>query len=171
MKRYIIVSLILFVIVGGITSCKQEEYVHVGSNWDALHKLKAPENTFNVRVSGVKKAKLGDDLSFKVTSDKSGKLWIVQADPGDELTILFPNEKMHDNTISAGKSVQVPPKDADWSIEASEPAGKSIVAFVVTTGDINIADVLSGEKDMSKALRIVDKSDEWGIEKMVVDIK
>jgi len=170
MKHYMIAGMILLMIVAGISACKEEKYVHVGPKWDALHKLTPPEDSFRVRVSGDERAKLGEDLSFRVTSDKDGKLWIVQVDPRDELTLLFPNERMRDNTISAYKSVVIPPKEADWRIEAGEPAGKSVIAFVVTTGDIDIRDVLSEKKDISKALRLVNESGEWGIEKLVIDI-
>ncbi len=170
MKQYIIASLILFMTISGLIGCK-EEYIHVGANWDALYKLKAPEKTFSVGVRGKEQAKLGDDLSFKVASEKNGRLWIVQVDPDDSLTLLFPNEKMSDNAISADKSLVIPPENADWGIEASKPIGKSIVAFFVTTGDTDIHDVLSQGKDISKAIRLVQDSDEWGVEKLVIDIE
>ena len=170
MKHYMAAGMILLMTVAGISACKEEKYVHVGPKWDALHKLTPPEDTFQVRVSGNVKAKLGENLSFRITSGKDGKLWIVQVDPQDELTLLFPNENVSDNTISARKSLSVPPRGAEWSIEASEPAGRSVVAFVITTGPIDIRDVLSEKKDISKALRLVNESGEWGIGKLVIDI-
>jgi hypothetical protein len=174
MKQWIVASLILFLTVSGLIGCKEEEYIHVGANWDALHKLKAPEKTFSVRVSGKDRAKVGENLSFKVTSEKNGRLWIVQVDSDDNLNLLFPNEKMSDNTISADKAFVIPPENAGWSIEATEPLGKSIVAFFVTTGNRDIQDIFSKEskgKDISKSLRLVEDSEEWGVEKLVFDTK
>ncbi len=172
MRHYAVKSLIriMLIMLAGIIGCKEEKYVHVGPNWDGLHKLKPSDRTFRVSVSGKNSAKIGDDLFFKITSEKDGRLWVVQVDPEDELSVLFPNQAISDNTISAGKSVSVPPKGVDWSITAGKPVGKSIVAFVVTTGDTDIGDVLTGEKDISKALKIA-KSSDWGIEKLVIDIK
>jgi hypothetical protein len=165
-------NLLIFFIITALTviGCK-EEYVRVGSNWDALYNLKAPEKSFKVKVKGKEKVKIGDALTFTVTSEKNGKLWVVQVDSDDETTLLIPNDKMTDNRVFAGSEITIPPKGVNWGIEAGEPRGKSVVAFIVTTGDADIGDVLSQRKDVSKAIRLVSDAGEWGIHKLVIETK
>jgi len=163
----LLVMLCLFVC---LSSCKKE-YIHVGENWDYIHKLKKPENTFSVSVTGKSSARLGDELSYTVTSEKSGNLWVVQVDPEDTLSLLFPNDIEQDNHIYADRPLTVPPKDGSWSIQASEPAGESVVVFVVTTGEVEINDVLEVQNSMEKAISIVRKTPSWGFARKVVEIK
>jgi len=146
-----------------------DRYVHIGPNWDALHKLEAPEDGFKVRIKAKTSLEIGDKMTFKATAEKDGRLWIVQVDPDDNPSLIFPNEKMPDNKIKAFTTITVPPEDAAWSIAASEPSGKSIVGAIVTTGDLDLRDVFEG-KDMDKALRIVEDEPTWGLAKVVVDV-
>ena len=149
-------------------ACK--EYVHVGPNWDALHKMQLPENTFNVKVTGPGKAAPGDDLSFKVTSAESGRLWVVQVGSDDTMSVLFPNDLHKNNTISSHSPVSIPPREADWEIIAQKPLGETIVAFVVTTGETDLSDVLNQDKSMSKAIIIVASSPAWGMARQILEI-
>jgi len=92
-----------------LSGCQDKEYVHVGPNWDTIHKLQSSEKSFKVDVSGVKSNySLGDKLAFEVDSEKSGKLWIVQVDPNDNVTLIMPNQLQSDNTITAGQSFANP---------------------------------------------------------------
>lgn len=170
MKKLTILVLALFVFMGA-TACKEEKYIHVGPNWAALNDLKPSDKTFGVDARGERDLKLGDEITFTVTSTKAGKLWVVQVDPKDRVTLLFPNEQAKENALSANKPFNVPPKDANWDITAGEPAGKSIVAFIVTTGGTDLQDVLGQQKNMTKALRLVERTPAWGLEKVVVDVK
>ena len=162
----VLLGLCLLLVAGG---CKKE-YIHVGKNWDFIHKLKKSENSFQVVVSGTSSAEIGGDLQYTVTSEKDGKLWVVQVDPDDELSLLFPNEVATDNTIRAERPLLLPPTNGEWAIEASEPAGESVVVFVVTTGDVDIDDILVDENSMAKAMRIIEKTPSWGFARKVVEI-
>lgn len=152
------------------TGCQKDRYIHVGSNWDALHKLEPPEESFGVTAGGPGKTALGEDLAFRVVSENEGRLWVVQVSPDDRMSVMFPNDAVRDNRIGAGETVRIPPPGADWTIAANEPAGKSIVAFVVTTGDIDLTDVLSGKDGVEKAIRVAERS-RWGLDKMVIDVR
>ena len=78
------------------------EYIHVGPNWAAIHKLKPSEKTFRVKVRGDDAFKLGETLDFKVKSKKSGQLWVVQVDPADEMTLMVPNARSSTSKIKTG---------------------------------------------------------------------
>jgi len=169
MKFSMIICLLILTASAGMMGGCKTEYTHVGANWDALHKLEPDNNGFKIKVRGTSRAKLNEILTFDVTSKKAGKLWIIQVDANDEITLLFPNQAMPDNAIPAGKTVTIPPKDAPWEITAGEPVGKSMVAFVVTTGNADIGDILTQGNDVSKALYLVQKS-EWGIYKKIIDV-
>jgi len=150
--------------------CQKDRYIHVGPNWDALNTLNPPEDGFGVSAGGPGKTTLGQDLSFRVSSEKEGRLWVVQVSPDDRMNVMFPNNAVRDNRIAAGETLRIPPRGADWAIAASEPAGKSIVAFVVTTGNIDLTDVLSGNDGMEKAIRVAERA-AWGVDKMVIDVR
>ena len=167
-QGWIVLGILVVVLLGN--GCKKE-YVHVGSNWDAINKLQKPENTFSVQVAGTGSVKVGEPLRYTVTSEKNGKLLVVQVDPKDEVSMLFPNSKARDNSIQANNPLTVPPADDSWSIVADEPKGESIVVFVVTTGDTDIDDVINNEKSMKKAIRVVEKAESWGFSKKVVEVR
>ena len=184
MKHILMICLVIFLAAAGC-ACNQEgaspgstdrtrvEYVHVGPNWAAVYDLKASEKTFSVKVKSKQDEtmKVGADLAIEVTSDKAGKVWVVQVDPEDKVTLLFPNERSKDNTIKANAPFSVPPNEATWHIEAGEPVGKSVVAFIVTAGDTDLQDVLGNKRSMTKALRLVENAPSWGLEKVVIDVK
>ena len=182
MKLRIIVSILTVLSLFFITACKEEgpapqpprtrtEYIHVGPNWASLHNLKASEKTFNVSVMGKETYKKGESIVLTVTSSKAGKLWVVQVDPQDRVTMLFPNDRSPDNQIKANTPVSIPPEGATWEVEAGEPLGKSAMAFIVTTGNTDLSHVLGAQKSMPKALNLVEAAPSWGIGKMVIDVK
>ena len=162
---------LILAIVFIVNGCKTTEYVHVGPNWDELNKIKSSEKTFSVKATVKDELKLGDRLDFEIKSKQAGKLWIVRVDPNDQVKMLFPHSHAKNNKIKAGESMIVPGKNARWHLEASKPAGKSIVAFIVTTGDTTLTDVINKQKSMPKALRLVESSPRWGLDKHVINVK
>ena len=162
--------LLLFTLLLILSGCNKTEYIHVGPNWDALNKIKPSENTFSVNANAKEKYRVGDKLEFTVSSFKEGKLWIVKVDPDDSVEKLFPNEAAKDNSIKANIPLNVPGIGAAWSFKADKPLGKSVVVFIVTTGDTDLDDVLGQNGNMAKALRLVQESPQWGLEKHVIDV-
>lgn len=169
MKQWIGI-IILALAVTMTSACREQQYIHVGKNWDALNQLEAPENAFRVAASGRRAATVGDEMRFSVTSDRDGRLWVAQVGPDDEVSVLYPNEVARENRIEAGETVHIPPPGAEWVIAAEPPLGRSIIAFVVTTGDTDLSDVLSSPEDAEKTLRIVQRND-WGMDKLVIDTR
>jgi outer membrane biogenesis lipoprotein LolB len=156
-----------------LSACMKEDrtetvYIHVGENWDAVNKLSSSEQSFKLKVTGKTDYKLGENISLQVTSEKSGKLWAVYVDPDDKLGLLIPNDIEKDQSIMAGKARNLP--GAEWELVASEPLGKSVIAFIVTTGSTDLMDVLSKQKSASKAIQIIQKDPEWAVVKTVIDV-
>ena len=175
MKVFKKISMSLFVCVGliSLVACNDKDsYVHVGPNWDALYKLDEKKADFDIKIKLKKSYLLGDNMKLSVTSPKEGKLWIVYVDPNDKVSVMFPNKMAKDNSITANKALNIPSDDS-WAIEAVEPLGHSLIAFIVTTGDGELTDVFkqSETKGISKALRLVEATPAWAMEKHVVEVK
>lgn len=175
MKVFKKIAVSLFVCFGltSLVACNDKDsYVHVGANWDALYKLDEKKADFDIKIKLKKSYSLGDNMELSVTSPKTGKLWIVYVDPNDKVSVMFPNEMAKNNSITANKSLSIPSDDS-WAIEAVEPIGQSLIAFIVTTGDGELADVFkqAETKGISKALRLVEATPAWAMEKHVVEVK
>lgn len=173
MKKIIALLLISSFIIAG---CEDEKiYIHVGPNWDMVHKLEASKDSFNVSLSGVKSNyKLGENLKLEVKSEKAGKLWIVQVDSNDEVTLLMPNQLQMDNAISANVPFNFPPAQADWSASAGEPVGESVLAFIVTTSGVDLNQVFSAKSNnniMQKTFYIIEDEPAWGLQTKVINVK
>lgn len=170
-KVQIVFYCLILTAVFGFTACTPT-YVHVGPNWDSIHKLASNDRSFNVTAYGAGSVRLGDRVRFSVTSAKSGRLWVVRVDPNDEIGVLFPNNVSGTNWIDAGKTVSVPPAGENWDILADRPVGLSTVAFIVTDPDTDLSDVLGGQNaSMSKAISFVQTRPSWGIDHIVVDVQ
>jgi|UPI00037EE65C hypothetical protein len=171
-------SLTRFICCGAVVlliGCEETQYVHVGPNWESLQQLQPGEGSFPVEVRGPEHEAVGEKIEFSVRSQKSGSLWVVQVDPADEVSLVYPNAAAKQAPITADTWQQVPPADAAWTLEADEPLGTSIFAFIVTTGDTDISDILAqgeGNKTaMSKAVRVVTEGGAWGMAKQVLKVQ
>jgi hypothetical protein len=158
-------------LVLGLVACRETEYVHVGPNWAALDKLDSAKTSFAVEAQAGNSYPIGSSLHFSVSSDAGGRLWIVQIDAADRVDLLYPNEMTADNAIKARTTVQIPPAGAEWSLEAGEPVGKSLVVFIVTTGDLDLDAALRERKDAQQFVRTVETGPAWGFAKRVVSIE
>jgi len=160
-------------VVVGLTACNEKDnYVKVGPNWDALYKLDEKKSSFDIHIKLKKSYLLGDEMTLSVTSPKEGKLWVVYVDPNDKVSLMYPNPMVTDNTIKASNKLTIP-ADNSWAVEAVEPLGHSLIAFIVTTGDGDLMDVFksSESKGISKAIRLVEATPAWSMEKHVVEVK
>jgi hypothetical protein len=156
-----------------LSACKNDDrsdttYIHVGENWAAVNELSSSSHSFNIAISGQTDYKLGEDISLKVTSEKTGKLWAIYVDPDDKLGLLIPNDIEKDQSILTGQARNLP--GAEWDLKASEPLGESVIAFIVTTGTTDLMDVLGNQKSASKAIQILTKDPEWAIAKTVINV-
>lgn len=165
------IPMLLLTLVLGACDDDIKEYVHVGPNWAALHEIKSSEKTFSVEIDAASSAILGDKIVLKVKSEQAGKLWILQVDPNDEVSLVYPNAISKNNQIAADNWQQIPAEGSNWSIEAMKPTGVSVLAFIVTSPGTDLSSVFNGQpKEMDKALRIVEKTAAWGLAKQVINI-
>ena len=135
-----------------------------------MENLKSTNDQFRVELTGKAKLNLGDEMVFQVSSSQTGRLWMVQVDPNDEVTFLFPNMPEQDNRIMGNKPVQIPPASADWVIEAGEPKGESLVAAVVTAEKFDLYKNM-GTKSTKKLADILSNAQDWGVGRMVITVE
>ncbi len=156
----------------GVVGCNENktEYVHVGPNWAKVHNLKPSDTTFSVKVEGKGAMKVGETMHFTIESAKSGKLWVVQVDPTDVVTAIFPSSYQQDNAIVADEPLTFPPTDGGYELVAAEPLGKSTIAFIVTNGNTILGDALRDGTMAAKALALRPADPEWGVGRIVVDV-
>lgn len=165
-RHWVVLPFMLGALLGG---CGQQDDVLVGPNWETVRNLKSGAQSFHVATSGRETLRLGDTLNFVVTSAQTGRLWVLQVDSHDQVNVLYPNENVADNTIMAGQPLSIPPADAGWTLEASEPLGKSLVAFIVVVGDVNLDEELQ-RRDLGQALRTVMAAPAWGATSRVIEV-
>jgi len=172
MYKICLALLLAFVLV----ACSQDkQYVNVGPNWAALHNAKPSKDSFPVELKAADHAKLGDNLALSIHSWRDGYLWLVQVDPNDTLSVLYPNQLSDDNRIAADQWQSIPRKGQNWNIEAMKPTGDCILMAIVTTtpGDINtVLDALKNPQGSTeKSLRVVSGDAAWGMAKHIITIE
>ena len=168
MKKLAIFLVIISVVLLG---CEQKKYIHVGENWAAVNAMNPDDGDFPVEVSQVKSNyQLGKEFHFEVKSSRTGRLWVAQIDADDEMSVVYPNDYVASNEIVAGESVYVPGIDEEWSLVASDPIGSTVMVFIVTKGDLELTDILQDENGISKALSIVQETDQWGFDKKIFEV-
>lgn len=170
--------LLLVVTAALFSGCatQKTEFIHVGPNWNQLSNLPSGKDV-KVRVVSEKESyKVGELMSFSVTSDKPGKLWLVSVGPDDKVSLLFPNEIAKSNDIAADTTTVIPGSSATWDMKADEPLGSNVVLALVTTGDMDrdqIVAILKGEagqQQQTKAIAIQQRSPQWGSAKAVISV-
>lgn len=168
--RYALALLLLGLFV--VAGCKRESaFVPLGPNAVAIDDLNPSGKTFLVKVETKgKKLKEGDPITFAVTSEKAGRVWVVQVDSEDNMDLLLPNDMTKANEIAAGGTISFPPADTKWNVVAEPPYGKSILACIVTTGDVDLSAALQDGGDKSKLLRLIGESPSWGVAKLIIEV-
>ncbi len=170
-KRQLVMLSAVALLSGLLGGCAKE-YVPVGANWQAVHSLQPGGRAFSVDADGPSRVRLGETLRFTVSSEKSGRLWVVHVDASDRITLLYPGNNSPSNWIDKAETVSIPSKESGQLIRAVEPRGLSTVAFIVTDPDTDLYQALSGDNaSMSKALGIVQARPSWGIRHLVVNVE
>ncbi len=141
------------------------------TNRATLESLPANPGAAQIAVeSNARSFRVGDPIRFRITSNRNGRLWIVAVNADDTATVLFPNEVMTDNRISAGTALDVPQKNLGKELRALPPAGQTSLAFIVMPENRNLDDilVLRGQK----LSRVGFASDnDWGMTLLKLEVK
>ena len=151
-----------------------DNYIHVGANWADLGNLKGDES-YKLTVKSVSDTyKIGDNMSFKVSSKRNGFLYVLYTNQQDKTIWLYPNELSGDNTIEKSRTFTVPSKDGAWHIQASGPAGKSLLTFFLFTNDAKAKSFFESHDDSAKSyskdLTVVMKKDDYGVANVVIEV-
>ena len=157
----------------GLSGCQQTE-IDVGPNWDALSRLDPAQSGFDITGKASTPVKLGERIEFEVTTPEPGRVWVLSIDGDDKLDLIYPNAMQRDNQVKAGDTVRIPPEGADWGIEAVEPTGKNLVAFLVTETDVDLERALDDardERDGEVVMQAIADRRYWGGMTQVVEIE
>jgi serine/threonine protein kinase len=71
-----------------------------------------------------------DQLSFTVTSNRDGYVYVLLEGPDGSLVQFFPNSKASGNRIKVGQRMVLP--QASWALDASEPVGSEQFVVLVS---------------------------------------
>ncbi|MBF0606412.1 MAG: DUF4384 domain-containing protein [Magnetococcales bacterium] len=177
LSKFLVVALIVGVAIAA--SCTtvyvspRTQYVTVGPNWSSLYNL-PPGRWGNVNVSGLRAVYLlGDNIGFYVTSNTTGRVWIITVGHDDKPTLVFPNQESPDSNIRAGVPFAIPPFGYPWRLTAREPVGNSLLFVLVTDASAtegDIEDII--DADSSQRAKVIrDTLPWWGSAKEVIEIR
>ena len=80
----------------------------VENNWRTLDELSPENGLFSVHASAPSQFSVGEAISFEITSERAGRLHVIQVDSQDNVIQMFPNQYDSDNEIAAGKPFVIP---------------------------------------------------------------
>ena len=141
------------------------------SNWQTLDQILPNFRGADVQVmTNARHYQVGDPIRFQITSSKAGKLWIIEVNQQDRVSVIFPHQKQANNIILANTPMMIP--DSSWGVnlQAAEPRGQSQVAFIVTPIDKTLEDVVQIDNGKLAAVAFPTNSD-WGIQRVYLEIK
>ena len=75
----------------------------------------------------------GEDVQVFVETSKDAYVTVLNVDPAGETTVLFPNRYQSDNFVPAGRTLQVPDRDAGFRIVVSGGVGAELLKVVAST--------------------------------------
>ena len=113
------------------------------------------ENTAGLKLEIVPgpRPRLGDVVTYRITSDRPGHLLVIDVNAKDEVIQLFPN-KFSDtagvgNRIVAQHATTIPDARYGFRLRAAEPTGKGTLIAIVTEDPVSLDDVLAQRKDLA----------------------
>lgn len=78
---------------------------------------------------------IGESLTIKVRSERSGYLTLFDLTPSGEVQILFPNRYQQDNYVQGGKTYEVPRPGDPFRLRIGLPRGIDYILATVTEKD------------------------------------
>lgn len=170
----LIMGVVLAAAVSGCVTTGQSMFDGFGgSNFAALDALKQPAKDgikVDVEANAGGNYHVGDPIRFKITSAKKGRLWIVKVDSENHAELLFPHGANDENTLDAGQEVLFPPRGSKQVMYADKPLGKTALAFIVTTRDAELSDVVSLKNGELRNVSFGSDM-QWGMAKLIVNVE
>ncbi|MBM2802259.1 MAG: hypothetical protein HW419_152 [Deltaproteobacteria bacterium] len=87
--------------------------------------------------------RLGEEITFLVSSNTDGYLYLFHTDAERNVTRIYPNQFQPQAIIRSGQTLQVPAPGANFKFEASPPFGLETTFAIVTTTPLSDADLQS----------------------------
>jgi len=87
--------------------------------------------------------RIGERVQIRVRVDTDAHLRIYERGPDEAVHLLFPNAWQRDDRIGAGQELVLPPPGAPYAFRVREPAGRSRLLAVASTGPIDDATPLA----------------------------
>jgi hypothetical protein len=102
----------------------------ISAEFDRIMQGRRPD--FSVRASAAQpRLRIGRDrLAFSVESARDGHVYVLLGGPDDSLLLLFPNSRVSDNRIRAGKPLNLP--QPAWALDTFEPTGREQFIVLVS---------------------------------------
>ena len=75
----------------------------------------------------------GEDVQVFVETSKDAYVTVLNVDPAGATTVLFPNRYQSDNFVTAGRTLQVPGRDAGFRIVVSGGVGAELLKVVASS--------------------------------------
>lgn len=100
-----------------------------------LGQLHNPAPSFGVRIEladGERELAVGENITFSLTSERSGFLTLVEMGPDGTVTVLLPNPHGGESRIRAGRTSTFPTAAMGFQIVARPPGGRGLVRAFVT---------------------------------------
>jgi hypothetical protein len=98
-----------------------------------------------LEILPARRIRLDDEMTFRVTSERTGHLLVLDINARGELTQIFPNR--HSDragkgaVIAAGRPITVPDAYYGFRFRAAEPVGRGLLIAIVTEDPVSLADV------------------------------
>ena len=110
------------------------------------------DNTAGVRLEILpsRRVRLGEVVTYRVHSERSGHLLIVDVAADETVTQLFPNRWSEragaGAMIEAGRTVEIPNPYYGFRLQAAEPTGPGILFAIVTEDPVSLDDLASPDR-------------------------
>ena len=75
----------------------------------------------------------GEDVQVFVETSKDAWVTVLNVDPAGETTVLFPNRYQSDNFVAAGRTLQVPGREAGFRIVVAGGVGAELLKVVASS--------------------------------------
>lgn len=105
-----------------------------------LRRLRSPDSGITVQASLLHSGdpRLGDPIAYRITSERSGYLTVINVDARGGAVRLLPNEYAPVQRIEEGESITIPSPDAPFVFEVQEPLGEECLKAIVTDEPLDL---------------------------------
>ncbi len=141
-------------------------------NQSFFYTLKQQNTPIKVHLSSNKKRyKLDEVMQFHVKSNVIGKVWLLQVDANDEVSVLYPYQPNQNNIIYQNQTMTLlDPSQQNDEFYASSPTGVLSVMAVVAPVHKNLEEIfVINDNRITKVA--FDNDTDWGFDRIDLMVK